>query len=144
MYTKFYDIRKTDAYKDAEGVYSILPYDSKYRIERLVRKEIYIALVFDYNVVRKIEDYCSKFFDCKEHGFSYELGCYFQKMEYQSRGFIESDIKRFSSLIAVYNSDRFPEEYKLLQELVKDLQWFLEKWDSYEENHPELFCRINN
>lgn len=136
---KFYDIRKTDVYKDAEGVYILLPENYKYRIERLVSKEIYAALLFGKNVVCKIEDYCDRFFESKEHGFNYELGCYFQKREYESRGFIESDIKRFSSLIEVYNSNKFPQEYKLLQELVKDLQWFLEKWDSYEECHPELF-----
>lgn len=142
MYTKFYEIRKTDAYRDAAGVYTLLPENYKYRIENLVSKEVYAALLFGYNVVRKIEDYCDKFFDCYEHGFSYELGCYFQKREYQSRGFIEADIKGFSSLVEVYDSEKYPEEYKLLQELVKDLQWFLRKWNDYEEEYHELFNRI--
>lgn len=143
MYTRFYEIRKTDAYRDAAEVYTLLPENHKYRIENLVSKEVYAALLFGYNVVRKIEDYCDKFFDCQEHGFSYELGCYFQKREYQSSGFIEADIKRFNSLIEVYDSEKYPEECKLLQELVKDLQWFLRKWNDYEEECPELFNRID-
>ncbi len=143
MYTKLYDIRKTDAYQNAEGVYTLLPENYKYRIEGLVNKEIYAALLFSHNVVRKIEDYCCKFFECNEQGLSYELGGYFQKRKYESRGFIESDIERFSSLVKVYNSLHYPKEFDLLQELLKDLQWFLEKWDSYEKNHPELFNRIN-
>lgn len=143
MYTKLYDIRNTNAYQNAECVYVLLPENYRYRIKGLVNKEIYAALLFSHNVVRKIEDYCCKFFECNEQGLSYELGCYFQKRKYESRGFIEADIKRFNSLIEVYDSEKYPEECKLLQELVKDLQWFLRKWNDYEEECPELFNRID-
>lgn len=139
MYTKFYEIRKTDEFKNAESVYLLLPENYKYRIEPLIQKEIYAALIFRNNVLSKIEDYCCKFFECKEHGLSYEIGCYFPKREYQYEGFIESDINKFNSLLKVYNSEQFPEEYKLISELVNDLESFLEDWLIFEKEYPELF-----
>lgn len=139
MYTKLYDIKSTNAYQDAESVYVLIPDDRKFQIEKLICREVYVALLFNYNVVRKIEDYYCKFFEVGEHGFSYQLGCYFQSREYKSDGFIESDIDRFNSLIRVYNSEKYPKEYKLLQELVKDLQWFLAMWRNFEQYYPELF-----
>lgn len=139
METKFYEIKKTDEFIDADGVYILLPENYKYRIEPLIRKEIYAALIFKHNVLSKIEDYCCKFFESKEHGLSYELGCYFQKRKYQHEGFIESDINRFNSLLKVYNSEQFPEEYRLISELVNDLKSFLEDWLIFEKEHPELF-----
>lgn len=139
METKFYEIKKTDEFIDADGVYILLPENYKYRIKPLIRKEIYAALIFRHNVLSKIEDYCDKFFDCKERGFSYELGCYFQKCEYKHEGFIRSDINRFKSLLEIYNSDKFPEEYKLISELVNDLKSFLEDWIIFEKEYPELF-----
>lgn len=74
MWTKFYDIKKTAEYKNADSVYTLLPINYKYRMEPLIGKEVYAALVFKHNILSKIEDYCDKFFDCKENGFSYELG----------------------------------------------------------------------
>lgn len=139
MYTKLYDIKSTNAYQDAESVYVLIPNDRKFQIEKLISREVYAALLFNYSVVRKIEDYCCNFFEVGEHGFSYQLGCYFQSREYKSDGFIESDIDRFNSLIRVYNSEEYPKEYKLLQELVKDLRWFLERWRAFEQCYPELF-----
>lgn len=139
MYTKFYEIKKTDEFSNAESVYTLLPTNYKYMIERLIRKEIYSALIFKHNVLSKIEYYCDKFFECKEHGFSYELGCYFQKREYQYEGFIESDISKFNSLLEVYNSEKYPEEYKLISELVNDLKSFLADWITFEREYPELF-----
>lgn len=144
METKFYEIRKTDEYKNADSVYTLLPINYKYRIESLISKEVYTALLFSHNVLSKIECYCDKFFDCKEHGLSYELGCYFQKHKYQHAGFIESDINRFNSLLRVYNSEQFPEEYRLISELVNDLKSFLEDWLIFEKEHPELFKTFLN
>ena len=139
MRTKLYDIKKTNAYKSAEGIYTILPENYKFRIAELVSKEIYAALLFNFNVVRRIEGYCGRFFDCDEHGLSYELGCYFQKKEYKTRENIVSDLKKFTSLESVYDSSRFPKEFELIHELVIDLLWFIEKWNSFEKSHPELF-----
>lgn len=139
MWTKFYTIKKTEEYKNAAAVYSLLPINHKYKIEYLVGKEIYAALLFQYNVLSNIENYCDKFFDCDEHGFSYELGCYFQNREYQHEGFIQSDINKFSHLLKVYNAENFKKEYNLIIELVKDLKAFLNDWSKYEIAYPELF-----
>lgn len=139
METKFYEIIKTDEYKNADSVYVLLPVNYKYRIQSLVSKEIYTALLFKHNVLDKIECYCDKFFDCKEDGLSYELGCYFQKIEYKYKGFIESDINKFNSLLKVYNSEKYPKEYKLIIDLIEDLKYFLDMWLIYENEHPELF-----
>ena len=139
MNTKFYKIRKTTSFSYAEDVYMSLSEHDKYKIENLVSKEIYSALLFKFDVVSKIEDYCDKFFDCGEKGLSYELGCYFQKREYEHEGFIESDIRRFSSLLKVYNKQKYPKEYELICNLIASLAIFKERWLSYEEYHPELF-----
>lgn len=139
MYTKFYEIRKTDEYKNADSVYTMLPINYKYRIEKLVSKEVYTALIFSHNVLSKIEDYCDKFFDCKENGLSYEIGCYFQKREYQHDGFITRDINKYTALLKVYDSEKYPEEYRLISELVNDLKSFLEDWIIFKKEHPELF-----
>lgn len=140
MKTKFYEIRKTDAFRDAQGVYLLLPENYRYRIESLVSKEIHAALLFN-KIIRKIEDYCCKFFECAEHGFSYELGCYFQKREYKHEGFIKSDIDKFKALMLIYNQDKFPKEYKLIQELINDLEQLFEDWSDFEKDYPELFYK---
>lgn len=139
MRTKFYDIRRTDAYKDAFGVYSLLPAGYKYRIENLVSKEVYAAILFNQGAVKQIEDYCDKFFECKEKGLSYELGCYFQKKEYKWDCHIFSDIERFKALLSVYDKEKYPEESKLIEELISDLEEFKEKWVSFEKDYPYLF-----
>lgn len=97
MRTKFYDIRRTDAFTDAFGVYSLLPETYKYRIKNLISKEVYAAILFSKYALRSIDDYCCKFFECKEHGFSYEIGCYLQNREYVHKYMISSDISKFSS-----------------------------------------------
>lgn len=139
MNIKIYDIKRTDKYKYAEGVYILLPDNDKYKIENLVSKEVYSALLFNFHVLRKIEDYCCAFFECKEKGLSYEIGCYLQKREYQHEGFIQRDIDKFSALLKVYNKETYPVEYNLITNLVNSLYWFQKKWESYEESHPELF-----
>lgn len=139
MRTKFYDIRRTDAYIDAFGVYSLLPENYKYRIENLISKEVYAAILFSKYVLRSVDDYCCKFFECKEHGFSYEIGCYLQKREYVYKGMISSDINKFSSLLSIYDKDRYPEESRLVEEFVHNLESFLKKWEDFEEGWPCLF-----
>ena len=47
------------------------------------------ALWFDRYVLSGILKYCDEFFDCKEKGLSYELGCYFQTRKYEHDGMIE-------------------------------------------------------
>lgn len=139
MRTKFYDIRSTDTYKDAFGVYSLLPDGYKYRIENLISKEVYAAILFNQSAVRKIDDYCCKFFECKEKGLSYELGCYFQNKKYESGQHILNDIDRFKSLLSIYDRKKYPEESKLVEELISDLEEFKEKWVSFEKDYPYLF-----
>lgn len=139
MWTKFYDIRKTDKYIDARSVYDLLPVDYEYKLKPLIGEDIYHAILFDKNVLSPIESYCEKFYDCHEKGMKYELGLYFQKRKYEHEGFITSDIRKFSSLLKVYNKETFPEEYNLIAELVKDLNKFLRNWKTYEKIYPELF-----
>lgn len=142
METKFYQIRATDSYRNAASVYFLLPDNHKYKIENLISKEVYAALMFN-KVISKIEDYCDKFFDCTEAGLSYELGCYFQKVEYQNVSKIERDITKFERLLKVYDSVKYPKEYKLLEELIADLNSFAVDWKIYEKEHPELFRNYN-
>lgn len=139
MNTKIYDIKRTDKYRCAENVYISLSDNDKYKIEDLISKEVYSALLFNFHVLRKIEDYCCAFFECSEKGLSYEIGCYFQKREYQHEGFIQRDIDKFSALLKVYNKEIYPQEYNLIKNLVTSLCWFKKKWAQYEESHPELF-----
>lgn len=139
MRTKFYDIRRTDAYSDAFGVYSLLPENYKYRIENLISKEVYAAILFYNCTFRSVDDYCCKFFECKEHGFSYEIGCYLQKREYVYKGMISSDINKFSSLLSVYDKNRYPEESRLVEEFMHNLESILKKWEDFEKDWPCLF-----
>lgn len=46
MWTKFYEIRQTDEYGNADSVYTMLPINRKYKIKPLVSKEVYTALIF--------------------------------------------------------------------------------------------------
>lgn len=139
MKTKFYNVRKTKNYRDAEAVYILLPEDNKHLIANLVGREIYSTLLFVNNVLCRIDGYAEKFFRCNEQGISYKVGCYFQRKEYTERDLIEEDIKNFTSLSKVFNSNDFPEEYHLIQDLVKDLQWFLGKWDEFEKEYSGMF-----
>ena len=51
----------------------------------------------------KIQDYCEKFFDCKEKGFSYELGCRYQKIDFDSVENIDGEINFLNSLLKIYS-----------------------------------------
>lgn len=139
MYTRFYDISKTDIFKDASSIFSMLPNEHKFLVERIVSKKIYAAIIFNHKVLSVIDSYCCKFFDCTDKGLSYELGCYFQNRKYESDGFIESDIRKFESLLKIYNASSYPNEFNLIRNLVQDLRIFLERWRIYEKYYPELF-----
>lgn len=143
-YTKYYEIRKAIVYQRTREMYRLLPDKGKMYLQDTVSKEVYSAILFANSVINPILDYCDKFFDCKESGFSYELGCYFQKREYQSDGFIQVDIGKFTSLLKVYNSNEYPQEYSLITQLVETLKVSKEKWLSFEESHPELFDSKND
>lgn len=138
-YTKFNEISQSDKYQRTCEIYRLLPDRGKMYLQDIVPKEVYSAILFANSVINPILDYCDKFFDCKENGFSYELGCYFQKREYQSDGFIQRDIDKFTALLKVYNSNEYPQEYSLITQLVETLKVSKERWLSFEESHPELF-----
>ena len=139
MKTKLYKIKGTFEYANAKEIYCHLPDGIKSKIENLVSKEIYSALVFDIYVLDNIEKYCDDFFNCKERGLSYELGCYFQTREYEHDGMIDSDIQKFSALLNVYDKVSFPKECALVQSLIASLFEFKESWHNYEKTNPELF-----
>lgn len=139
MDIKFYSIKHTDEYRNAEEVWTLLSESYRYKLENLVSKEVYSALLFYYNALLYIEVFCDKFFECKEKGLSYQLGCYFQKREYLCEGMIKSDINKFTALLTVYDKESYPEECRLVRELIEALRKFEEKWKSYEESNPELF-----
>lgn len=71
----------------------------------------------------KIQDYCEKFFDCKEKGFSYELGCRYQKIDFDSVENIDGEINFLNSLLKIY-SPEFIAEKELIYNLISDLEEF--------------------
>lgn len=139
MRTKLYKIKGTLEYTNAQEVYYNLPESSKSKIENLVSKEIYSALVFNRYVLDNVLKYCDEFFDCGEKGLSYELGCYFQTRKYEHDGMIDRDIQKFSALLKVYDTLSFPKECVLIQSLIDSLFKFKESWHNYEKTNPELF-----
>ena len=139
MRTKIYKIKSTIEYATAAEVYCNLPEKDKSRIQYLVSKEVYNALWFDRYVLSGILKYCDEFFDCKEKGLSYELGCYFQTRKYEHDGMIDRDIQKFTALLKVYDTLSYRKECILIQSLISSLLAFKEKWVNCEKTNPELF-----
>lgn len=130
---KIYELQKTKEYKDADSVWICLKEDDKYKLEKLVGKKIYATLVFvRRELMPKIEDNCDLAFDCKEDGFSYHIGCYFQNKEYSCVRNIKVDISRFYSLLKIYDKDKFPKEVELINKIIDNLQSFVERCKTYE------------
>ena len=71
----------------------------------------------------KIQDYCEKFFECEEKGFSYELGCRYQKIDFDFTENIDGEIRFLTHLLSIYSSE-FPKEIELINSLISDLEEF--------------------
>lgn len=71
----------------------------------------------------KIQDYCEKFFECEEKGFSYELGCRYQKIDFDFPENIDVEIRFLANLLSVYSVE-FPKEIELIKSLISDLEEF--------------------
>ena len=131
---KFNDIRQTDKFSRLVAIFS--------DIEVIARKNNGAAFVshlvenlkefigFEYiqalqfrEDFSKIEDYCEKFFDCKEKGFSYELGCRYQKIDFDFVENIDGEIRFLTHLLSIYSSE-FPKEIELINSLISDLEEF--------------------
>lgn len=69
----------------------------------------------------KIQDYCEKFFECEEKGFSYELGCRYQKIDFDFPENIDVEIRFLANLLSVYSVE-FPKEIELIKSLISDLK----------------------
>jgi len=131
--TEIYETRKTDAYRQADSVWCLLPIDDRYKLEPLVDKKVYGVLCFVRGVLMPlIEDNCDLAFDCGEKGFSYDIGCYFQNKKYSCVHNVEGDINRFQRLLKVYDIEKFPKEIELINKIISNLQKFVTRCETYE------------
>lgn len=77
-----------------------------------------------------IQDYCEKFFDCKDQGFSYILGCRYQKVDFDFPQNIDAEIKYLRALLVIYNP-KFNLEISLINALINDLIKFKPEFEKY-------------
>ena len=77
-----------------------------------------------------IGDYCEKFFDCDEKGFSYQIGCRYQHIEFDFTENIDAEINYLQGLLKIYNPI-YIKEINLIKELICDLIKFKPKFDKY-------------
>ena len=130
---EIYEIRKTDEYQNASSLWDIIDDNNKWKLEAVIGSHLYSILVFvNKLMIPLIENNCDLAFDCSEHGFSYEIGCYFQNKKYLNLDNINSDIKKFSDLKNIYDKDSFPEEVKLLDKITDNLTKFISRCKTYE------------
>lgn len=93
-----------------------------------------LVRAFEYRKkVMVIEDYCDRFFDCKEKGFSYELGCKYQKIDFDFPENIDGEIRWLENLCNVYNPE-FKDELLIIRELIIDLGEFKKYFTKYYES----------
>ena len=131
--TEIYEIRRTDLYSRADGIWCLLPIEDRYKLHPLVGNKVYYTLCFVRGVLMPlIEDNCDLAFDCPEHGFSYEIGCYFQNKKYSCVRNVNGDISMFKSLLSIYNIDKFPKEVELINKIISNLQKFVTRCKTYE------------
>lgn len=84
-----------------------------------------------YLAFEKIKDYAEKFYDCKEKGLSYQLGCRYSKIDFTYADNINGEISFLKALLEVYNED-FKDEISLIKSLILDLHEFHEAFQKYE------------
>lgn len=94
--------------------------------------ENYMKVFLYEKELRKIEDYCDKFFECSQNGFSYELGCKYQKIKFDSIDNIRSEIRWLEKLISIYD-EFYKEEIKIILDLIDDLNKFKKYCESFIE-----------
>ena len=111
----------------------LLPPNDRYKLEPIIGNKIYSIIVFSYNVlIPLIEDNCDLAFDCKEDGFSYEIGCYFQNKKYSYVSNVNADIETLKKLLKVYDIEKFPKEIELINKIIFNLQKFVTRCETYE------------
>lgn len=126
-------IMETDAYKNAYCIYNALRERDRFRLEPVIGGELYGTIVFDKNVLEpKIGSLCELAYACKERGYSYEIGCYFQNKIYSNLDNVRADICKFESLLKVYDKEAFPEEVKLVSQILQNLNSFEKMCETYE------------
>ena len=130
---RIYDETRTQAYRNADSVYQCMEEGSRYKLADVIGEKLYSIIVFVHKeLTPKVSDNCDLAFDCKGNGFSYHIGCYFQNKEYDTTDNIHADIESFKSLLEIYNKDKFPEEVELVNNIIKNLQSFVERCQTYE------------
>ena len=77
-----------------------------------------------------IQDYCDKFFECKEKGFSHNLGCRYQKIDFDFTPNIDAEINWLKGLLKIYKPE-FAQEISIIESLIKDLEEFKPHFDEY-------------
>jgi len=103
--------------------------DTRQKLQEFAGYEFMNAIRFrkEFEVIR---DYCEKFFDCKEKGFSYQLGCRYQKIDFDFTPNIDAEIDYLKGLLKIYNPV-FAQEINLIEKLIEDLEKFKPHFDEY-------------
>ena len=138
--TKLNEIQKTDQFKrfttimnrvnhlEEKHGYSSTTNDIRQELIELMGNKYLDA----YDLMKsfsKIQDYCEKFFECEEKGFSYELGCKYQHIKFDYAQNIEGEINWLKGLVKIYNP-AYKEEIRLILSLINDLYRFKEKFEA--------------
>lgn len=132
---KIYEIRNTEEYRNANSLWNSMNDSDRWKLEAVIGKRLYNVMVFVQNVmIPFIEDNCEYAFSCDENGFSYEIGCYFQNKKYSYVHNVEGDIKKFTDLKKVYNSEKFPKEASMINGIILNLNRFVGRCKEYELN----------
>lgn len=103
--------------------------DTRQKLQEFAGFELMNAIRFRKHF-SVIEDYCEKFFDCKEKGFSYELGCRYQKIDFDYTPNIDAEISYLKGLLNIYKPE-FAQEISIIKNLIKDLEAFKPHFDEY-------------
>lgn len=132
---QIYEIRNTEEYRNANSLWNALNDSYRWKLEAVIGKRLYNVMVFVERVmIPLIENNCELAFDNSENGFSYQIGCYFQNKKYSYVNNVEGDIKKFTDLRKVYNSDKFPKEVSMIDEIIINLGKFVNRCKTYELN----------
>lgn len=138
---KYNEIRKTDKFSyltclfaNIDALYKKLGdvhlvSDTHQKLEEFAGYEYMQAIRFRKHFA-VIQDYCEKFFECKEKGFSYELGCRYQKIDFDFTPNIDAEINYLKGLLNIYKPE-FAQEISIIKSLIKDLEAFKPHFDEY-------------
>jgi len=138
---KYNNIRKTDKFNNLTRLFANidalynklgdvhLVSDTRQKLEEFAGYRYMQAVQFRKHFA-VIQDYCSKFFNCKEKGFSYELGCRYQKIDFDITPNIDAEIKYLKGLLNIYKPE-FVQEIVIIESLIKDLEAFKPHFEEY-------------